>query len=291
MLVRLPLRAVRVLRSFSSGPGAARASLSATRPRAFDPRDPTTKPPPDYSAFLDFDEKLEKARTKRSKEDKPIISTDGPPSIGRLGPLKRENRPKLTNSVLKGVVFDLGALMNFFPDGDGDAALKPELVSDERWNVGNGARETIMWVEGRGLKTAVLPRLALSADVGRKLVDFTVDSFQEKLGHSFERVLNNVHTVDKGVAARGVAKELLGECQRMQLEPKEVMVVTLSPMVIAAAKEQRMHTTALKNGSKNGRAQRQANFKIEALAELKSVVEELNGISYRRDAVEAGAPR
>ena len=84
--------------------------------------------------------------------------------------------------MLKGVVFDLSALLNFFPDGDGDATLKPEIVSDEKWNVGNGARETMLWAESRGLKTAVLPRLALSADVANDLVDFTVNSFQESLG-------------------------------------------------------------------------------------------------------------
>jgi hypothetical protein len=310
-MLRLPSRAVLLLRSFSSSACSCSSSssssssssvFSATRPRAFDPRDPKTKPPPDYSAFVNFDEKLKKAQARRqvldrtgsssSEDSTPVIATDGPPSIGRLGPLKRENRPRLTDSALKGVVFDLGALLNFFPAGDnGDAALKPELVSDERWNVGNGARETMMWVEGRGLQTAVLPRLALSADVAGDLVDFTVGSFQEKLGHSFERVLGNVHAVDKDGAARVVEKELLQECRHMGLEPKEVMVVTLSPMVVAAAKRQHMHTTVLKNGSQNGKAQRLANFKIGALAELKGVVEELNGISYRKDAVEAGAPR
>eukprot|EP00946_MAST-07B_sp_MAST-7B-sp1_P004063 g4063.t1 len=285
-MLRVPARAVRVFRSFSS----ASPPFSATAPRGFDPQDPTTKPPADYSAFLDFDDKLKKAQGKRNaaeKKKKPRIATDGPPSIGRLGPLKRENRPTLTNSMLKGVVFDLSALLNFFPDGDGDATLKPEIVSDEKWNVGNGARETMLWAESRGLKTAVLPRLALSADVANDLVDFTVNSFQDKLGHTFERVMGNVHEKDSGV----LTEALIRECARMELEPKEVMVVTLSPMVVAAAKAKEMHTTALKNGSKNGKAQRQAHFKIEELLHLKDVVEGLNGISYRRDAVVAGSPR
>ena len=90
--------------------------------------------------------------------------------------------------------------------------------------------------------------------------------------------MGNVHEKDSGV----LTEALIRECARMELEPKEVMVVTLSPMVVAAAKAKEMHTTALKNGSKNGKAQRQAHFKIEELLHLKDVVEGLNGISYRR---------
>ena len=272
--------------SACSGRFRRRRLLFATAPRGFDPQDPTTKPPADYSAFLDFDDKLKgEGKRNAAKKKKPRIATDGPPSIGRLGPLKRENRPTLTNSMLKGVVFDLGSV-ELFPDGDGDATLKPEIVSDEKWNVGNGAREPCSG-QSHGLEDCCAPATGPICGCRNDLVDFTVNSFQDKLGHTFERVMGNVHEKDSGV----LTEALIRECARMELEPKEVMVVTLSPMVVAAAKAKEMHTTALKNGSKNGKAQRQAHFKIEQLLHLKDVVEGLNGISYRRDAVVAGSPR
>lgn len=231
--------------------------------------------------YIDFDEKLRKAQGKRagSEKSEPRLDTDGPPSIGRLGPLQRKNRPTLTNSVLKGVIFDLSCLLNFFPAGNGDEAMKPELVSDSRWNVGNGARDTLMWVESRGLKTSILPRLFLSKDASH-LLNFTLGSFQERLGHDFEQVMDNIplsNETDK------IEWALLEESQRMGIEAKEVMVVTLSPMIVGCAKKAHMHTTALK-GNRNGPALRQADFKIATLGELRSKIEELNGISYRKDS-------
>ena len=87
-----------------------------------------------------------------------------------------------TESPLKGVIFDLAALLNTTPSDSGDAALEGNIVSDSHWNIGFGAREALLYLNARGIKTALLPRILID---NKQLVDGTIDVFEERMNYEF----------------------------------------------------------------------------------------------------------
>ncbi len=263
--------------------------LHATAAAGADP-DPERRIGPDdplsrsNAGFLDFQEKLDKAIAQRGAHEektrgatgRPLLDTDGPPAMGKLGHEALKGfRPAIGTSALQGVVFDLSSLLNVLPADNGDAALKSEVVSNSVWNIGEGAREAIVYLEGRGIQTAVLPRLHLDAD--SDLVEYTVDQFQERLDHRFRLVAQNVPLKDVGPSLAATVKG-------MRLASKHVMVVSFSPMVLQQAKDSRMLTCAVSMGGKNWKAKSIAAYSIAAgagMTKLKDCVEEMNGISFR----------
>ena len=248
--------------------------------RRIGPDDPLSS---SNEGFLNFQEKLDKAIAQRSAHEekagtkgRPLLDTDGPPAMGKLGHEALKGfRPAIGTSALQGVVFDLSSLLNVLPTDNGDAALKSEVVSNSVWNIGEGAREAIIYLEGRGIQTAVLPRLHL--DENSELVQYTVDQFQERLDHRFRLVAQNV-------PLRDVGSSLAAAVKGMRLASKHVMVVSYSPMVLQQAKDSRMLTCAVSMGGKNWKAKSIAAYSIaagEGMTKLKDCVEEMNGISFR----------
>ena len=177
-----------------------------------------------------------------------------------------------TESPLKGVIFDLATLLNTTPSDSGDAALEGNIVSDSHWNIGFGAREALLYLNARGIKTALLPRILID---NKQLIDGTIDVFEERMNYEFS------YHAENAAQLKQVDQHLKDICLQMGLKEQDVMCLSMSEQVITAAKQQDMYTCAMSLGGKNWKTTQLAKNKIVRLEELQSHVEELNGISYR----------
>ena len=65
-------------------------------------------------------------------------------------------------------------------------------MSDSHWNVGAGARNMLMYLESRGLRVGLLPRILMD---NKKLIDGTIKIFEERMDFSFSR--NNIRFDNK----------------------------------------------------------------------------------------------
>jgi hypothetical protein len=212
---------------------------------------------------------------KGAEDGKPKmdVQTDGPMGVGILSQDALKNyRPTITDSPLKGIIFDLATLLNVTPKDSGDDAMEGNIISDSHWNIGRGARETLMYINARGIKTALLPRIFID---NKLLVDGTVDVFEDRLNYRFKYHAENTSQL------KHVSGNLNSISLEMGLDKKSIMCVSMSEHVIREAKKQNMFTCAMSLGSKNWKTSQAALNKIVKMDELKSHVEELNGITYR----------
>jgi hypothetical protein len=220
---------------------------------------------------IDIQAELDKIH-KKTQKNHMNVQTDGPMGVGKISQdALKEFRPKITTSALKGVVFDLATILNVKPS-DPDAALEDKIVSDDIWNIGEGAREFLMYLESRGLKVALLPRLLIDR---QKLIDGTIDVFEERMNYNFRYHAANAAQLKQ------VETNLQDISTKMNLETKDIMCVSMSEHVIRSAKDVNMYTCAFNLGGKNWKTKQQALYNVNKIGEMKSHVEELNGITFR----------
>jgi len=176
------------------------------------------------------------------------------------------------SSPLHGVIFDLATLLNVTPADSGDKPMEGNIVSDSHWNVGAGARNMLMYLESRGLRVGLLPRILMD---NKKLIDGTIKIFEERMDFSFS------HQAENSAQSKNVMTNLNDIVAKMSLNPNNVMVVSMSEQVINTAKTMNMYTCAKSLGGKNWKATSAALQQIKEMEDLKAHVEELNGITYR----------
>jgi hypothetical protein len=176
------------------------------------------------------------------------------------------------SSPLQGVIFDLATLLNVTPADSGDAPMEGNIVSDSHWNVGRGARNMLMYLESRGLRVGLLPRILVN---NKKLIDGTIEIFEQRMDYSF------LYQAENSVQPKTLETNLSETVSKMSLDPQNVMVVSMSEQVIQTAKTMNMYTCAKSLGGKNWKATSAALQQIKEMEDLKAHVEELNGITYR----------
>lgn len=145
-------------------------------------------------------------------------------------------------------------------------------MSDSHWNVGAGARNMLMYLESRGLRVGLLPRILMD---NKKLIDGTIKIFEERMDFSFS------HQAENSAQSKNVMTNLNDIVAKMSLNKNNVMVVSMSEQVINTAKTMNMYTCAKNLGGKNWKATSAALQQIKEMEDLKAHVEELNGITYR----------
>ena len=225
--------------------------------------------PIDIQARMDKIYKGDRDESKKEME----VHTDGPMGVGHISQdALKDYRPTITDSPLKGVVFDLATLLNVTPPDSGDAAMEGNIVSDSHWNIGYGAREMLMYLGARGIKTALLPRVLVDS---KRLVDGTVEVFEERMNYDFKYHAENTSQM------KHVGRNLDDIILKMGLSSNDIMCVSMSEQVLREAKTKNMYTCAMSLGGKNWKATQLALNKIVRMEDLLPHVEELNGITFR----------
>ena len=233
----------------------------------------------DMQAELDKMHKAGKSSQSGQKEKNHMnVQTDGPMGVGIISQdALKKYRPKISDSPLKGVIFDLTTLLNMKPSNP-DAAVEDNVVSDDSWNIGKGGREMLMYLESRGVRVALLPRMFNDNSRNK---EFTINTFETKMNYTFP------YQADNAAFLKDVEKSLKDVTQKMSLTSKDVMCVSMSEGVIDTAKKINMISTSFRVTQKgkrdiNWKASDKAIYKIEELGQLKEHVEELNGITFRK---------
>ena len=149
------------------------------------------------------------------------------------------------------------------------------------WSLNHGAQPLLKYLAGRGIQLG----LALPAPADATAEQ--VRQFEEQAGAHFAFRLAHEQAARYGEAAAGGggAAVLRGLCERHSLAPMSLMVLTTQSAAIGAARDAGCFSCHFL--PKNARRPNiRPSFSVALLLQVQSVVEELNGISWRGSAVD-----
>ena len=122
--------------------------------------------------------------------EKTILAGEGPPPpgaslVGSAEEVLKTQPPALTNSKLKGLIFDMNVLLL-----DVDATKGVTSVGSwESWNTQPGVKGLLTYLHTRGLKAGLLPSFDI---VGKpELVQKGLSALSEQVQYKFEHVTEN----------------------------------------------------------------------------------------------------
>ena len=196
-----------------------------------------------------------------------------------------------------------------------DPALRPRSEGDGGWHLQPGLRELLRYVDMRGMGRLLLARDAEAAaaaaaaaaaeDAGPEAVAAAVAAAADAQAASLSRALQltpfaAAMAVPEGgsdgeQARRGAVQSLVeGACRRLELPPRQVMLVSDEPLVLRAATAVGTLTCYVAKRIP-GRPQRVGGTThtaagSEVCAEIKTAIEEENGVTFRQPDLDVRSP-
>jgi len=157
--------------------------------------------------------------------------------------------------------------------------------------------EMMEWLAWRGLRLGLLPRgrraLTRAALVGGgkggegvKLLSLWNEESEVREEEGQEEEGGEEGEVEgedeKGKTRWRVETEMRRLCEHVQLEPRQLLVVTGEPLLVEVGRGQGCFTCLLGEEGEEGKRKGREDYRIEAWDAVRDVVEDLNGVSYRR---------
>ena len=224
----------------------------------------------------------------KSNTPKTILAGEGPPpperGTGDADALLRSAAPKITNSKLKAIVFDMSVLVLHNPEtGDPNGIGFTSVGGWDSWNIKQGTKGLLGYLHTRGIKSALLPRLDIRND--DELVDKAINALSEQMQFEFSYIApNDPPTLDKSKSQLIDNLEHLRKYNFNSIERNDMMVFSIDQDVIQEAKDANFLTCAFKLGGANWKAARIASNTVNDMDSMKLIIEDYNGISFRNRA-------
>eukprot|EP00944_MAST-04C_sp_MAST-4C-sp1_P008874 g8874.t1 len=216
---------------------------------------------------------------------KTILSGEGPPpperGTGDADALLKSASPSISTSKLKAVVFDMSVLVLQNPENDNGAGLGFTSVGGwDSWNIQQGTKGLLGYLHTRGIKAGLLPRLNIRED--SMLVEKAIHALSDQMQYEFSYIATN----DPPSLDRSKSK-LIDNLEHMRvynfnsIERNDIMVFSTDKNILQEARDADFLTCAFKLGGSNWKAARLASNSVKSMDEMKLVIEDYNGISFR----------
>ena len=216
---------------------------------------------------------------------KTILSGEGPPrperGTGDADALLKSASPSISTSKLKAVVFDMSVLVLQNPENDNGAGLGFTSVGGwDSWNIQQGTKGLLGYLHTRGIKAGLLPRLNIRED--SMLVEKAIHALSDQMQYEFSYIA----TTDPPSLDRSKSK-LIDNLEHMRvynfnsIERNDIMVFSTDKNILQEARDADFLTCAFKLGGSNWKAARLASNSVKSMDEMKLVIEDYNGISFR----------
>ena len=230
------------------------------------------------AAFSTRNSKPGSSMFRKAKAEGVVLSGEGPPNpeaahVGSAEDVLKTPAPKISTSKLKAVVFDMHVLLL-------DSAKVGSITrvgASDSWNTQNGVKGLMAYMHTRGLKCGLLPRFDMKDP---ELIKQGLEALSDQMDYKFTNLADNDPPSGKISASRFEAN-LAQFSREWSLEPNDIMVLSVDESLIKRAKLSGYFTCCLKQGGSNWQAAKAADWFVKNLPEVKLVVEELNGISFR----------
>jgi len=213
-------------------------------------------------------------------KQKTILPGEGPPPpgaslVGSAEEVLNTQPPALTNSKLKGFVFDMNVLLLDVTSKKGITAVG----GWDSWNTQPGVKGLLTYLHTRGLKAGLLPSFDIVGKPG--LVEKGIAALSDQVQYKFNHVMENNPPSASKQKLSVFSSNIDSLQSKWGVRKEEIMVFSMDEELIATAKEREYFTCALKVQNKNWQAARAADYSVKNMNDVKLVIEELNGISFR----------
>jgi hypothetical protein len=219
------------------------------------------------------------------QKPKTILAGEGPPpperGTGDADALLKSAAPKISNSKLKVIVFDMSVLVLHNPNDSSPTGIGFTSVGNwESWNIKQGTKGLLGYLHTRGIQAALLPRLDIRNDAN--LVDKAVHALSDQMQYEFSHVAaNDPPNLDKSKSKLVQNLEVLRKHSFNSVDCNDMMIFSIDPDILQEAKDANYLTCAFKLGGVNWKAARVASNHVNSMDEMKLIVEDYNGISFR----------
>eukprot|EP00943_MAST-04B_sp_MAST-4B-sp1_P005416 g5416.t1 len=216
---------------------------------------------------------------------KTILAGEGPPpperGTGDADALLKSAAPKISNSKLKVIVFDMSVLVLHSTNDSSTTGIGFTSVGNwESWNIKQGTKGLLGYLHTRGIQAALLPRLDIRKD--EKLVDKAIHALSDQMQYEFSHIApNDPPNLDKSKSKLVQNVEYLRKHSFNSVDRNDMMIFSIDPDILQEAKDANYLTCAFKLGGVNWKAARIASNHVNSMDEMKLIVEDYNGISFR----------
>eukprot|EP00945_MAST-04E_sp_MAST-4E-sp1_P007860 g7860.t1 len=149
----------------------------------------------------------------------------------------------------------------------------------DSWNTQPGVKGLLTYLHTRGLKAGLLPSFDIVGKPG--LVEKGIAALSDQVQYKFNHVMENNPPSASKQKLSVFSSNIDSLQSKWGVRKEEIMVFSMDEELIATAKEREYFTCALKVQNKNWQAARAADYSVKNMNDVKLVIEELNGISFR----------